>query len=74
MGEYREQFTGKAKGLLPALVFGDKSLLPEETRDSFQLLGISHLLAASGLHGGIIAGAAYKLFSPGGFYFKNGVA
>lgn len=74
MGEYREQFTGKAKGLLPALVFGDKSLFPEETRDSFQLLGISHLLAVSGLHGGIIAGAAYKLFSPGGFYFKNGAA
>jgi len=72
--EYTEKFTGKARGLLPALVFGDKSLFPEETKDSFQLLGISHLLAVSGLHGGIIAGFAYRIFTPGGFYIKNGAA
>jgi competence protein ComEC len=74
MEDYREKFTGKAQGLIPALIFGDKSLFPDETRDSFQLLGLSHLLAVSGLHGGIIAGAAYRIFAPGGFYIKNAAA
>lgn len=71
MNNYSDKYTEKAKGIVRALVFGDKLYFPEETRDSFQILGISHLLAVSGLHGGIIAGVAYKFFSPGGFYAKN---
>ena len=71
MDNYSDKYTLKAQGLVQAIIFGDKSLFSQETRDSFQLLGISHLLAVSGLHGGIIAAGAYKIFSPGGFYFKN---
>ena len=38
------------KGLLLALLTGDKSLLDEATVDQFQRFGISHLLAISGPH------------------------
>lgn len=46
---------GKAiKGLFSAILLGDKSNLDEETQSSFSNLGISHFLAVSGLHVGII--------------------
>ena len=38
------------KGLLLALLTGDKSLLSSEIEDQFQRFGISHLLAISGPH------------------------
>lgn len=42
------------KGLFSAILLGDKSNLDEETQSSFSNLGISHFLAVSGLHVGII--------------------
>jgi len=42
--------TLKNKGLILALLTGDKSLLSSETEEQFQRLGISHLLAISGPH------------------------
>lgn len=42
-----------------ALVFGDDSRLDEELIDTFQRWGLSHLLAISGLHVGIIVGLIY---------------
>ncbi len=38
----------------PALLLGDRTLVHPETRDTFDLGGASHLLAASGLHLAII--------------------
>lgn len=38
------------KGLMLALLTGDESLLSDEIKQQFQLLGISHLLAISGPH------------------------
>lgn len=37
-------------GYFQALIFGEKSSLSEEDKDNFSKLGISHLLAISGLH------------------------
>lgn len=41
-------------GLITALTLGDKALLPAETKVTFSQTGVSHLLALSGLHVGIL--------------------
>ena len=50
---------GAGGELLAALGVGDKTGLDEEVRDAFQRLGVSHLLAISGLHLYLVAGFAY---------------
>src|SRR5699024_9885187 len=44
-----------------ALVFGEDRLLEEETIELFQRWGLSHILAISGLHIGIVVGLMYWL-------------
>ncbi len=46
-------------GILQALLVGEKSGIDLEQRQKIQALGISHLLAISGLHISIIAGLAF---------------
>lgn len=46
-----------ACGLASALLVGDKSNLSSELSDSFRHLGLSHTLAISGLHLGILLGS-----------------
>jgi len=55
--------TGKANGLIKALIIGDRSSIPQDLRDAFNRAGIGHLLAISGLHIGIVATAAFLFFS-----------
>ena len=47
---------GAPSGLLLALITGDKSALPRSTRDAFSDVGLSHLVAVSGFHVGLVAG------------------
>lgn len=54
-----EKLSGVTRGWLYALVLGDDSLLPPEVIELFQSWGISHILAISGLHIGIIVGLIY---------------
>jgi competence protein ComEC len=42
--------------MLAGILFGDDSLMDDETKESFQKNGIAHLLAASGLHVGFVYG------------------
>ncbi|SEL73744.1 DNA internalization-related competence protein ComEC/Rec2 [Acinetobacter sp. DSM 11652] len=51
-----EQGVFRNKGLLVALLTGDKSLLTEQQEELFKKLGITHLLAISGPHVLIFAG------------------
>lgn len=44
----------EVSGLYSAILLGDKTLLSEKTQNNFSALGISHFLAVSGLHIGII--------------------
>ncbi len=46
---------GEDSALPEALLLGDRSNLPEETRKDFSDAGAAHLLAVSGLHVGLIA-------------------
>ncbi len=52
---------GEGGGLLRALVLGDRGGLAVEGRADFAALGLAHLLAVSGLHVALVAGAAYAL-------------
>lgn len=56
-----QQLSHDTAAWLNALVLGDTSLLSNETTELFQRWSLSHLLAISGLHIGIIAGLIYML-------------
>jgi competence protein ComEC len=51
--------SGRSGALLASLSIGDRSGLPNETRDAFARLGLAHLLAVSGLHLSMLAGLAF---------------
>jgi competence protein ComEC len=55
---------GEARGVIKALLLGDRSQVSPKTRDIFNRIGTAHLLAISGLHIGIVATIAF-----GGFRF-----
>ena len=52
-------------GLAAALLTGDRSFLPVEYEEALRGSGLAHLLAISGLHLGLAAGAFYVLFFRG---------
>ena len=54
--------TGQSVALVRALALGDRSGLSRELRNAFRRLGLSHLLAISGLHIGFIAAFAGWIF------------
>ena len=52
----------QASGLLHAIVLGNRDYLPNDIKAAFVSTGVSHLLAISGLHMGMIAMTAFLLF------------
>ena len=50
-----------SEGLIRALAIGDRSGLSEDRWRTLRVTGIAHLMAISGLHVGMAAGAAYWL-------------
>lgn len=54
-----EQVSPRTAAWLNALVLGDDTLLSEDTVTLFQRWNLSHLLAISGLHVGLIVGLVY---------------
>lgn len=56
-----ERYDGDDEQLFKALVIGKRKGISPEIRDPFMKTGTSHLLAISGLHMGLIAGAFYLL-------------
>ncbi len=50
----REGISDNQFALLSAVAFGDKSRLSQSTRDAYAHAGVSHLLALSGMHLGIL--------------------
>jgi competence protein ComEC len=47
--------------IVGALLVGDAIALPLDVRDRYACAGVSHVLSISGLHVGLVAGAAYAL-------------
>ena len=58
----RLELEGRAGALVGALGLGNRSAIPNSTREAFRRLGLSHLLVVSGLHVGFVAGLAGALF------------
>jgi len=51
-----------ARGVLKALIVGDRSGIPQSLQAAFNRAGVSHILAISGLHVGIVATASFFIF------------
>lgn len=54
---------GDASAFLIAVLLGEKSGLPRSVKREFQLTGVAHVLAISGLHVGFVAAFLYLLLS-----------
>jgi competence protein ComEC len=54
---------GVRAAVLKALLVGDRSQITPELRQTFSRAGVSHILAISGLHIGIVATVAFAFFS-----------
>jgi competence protein ComEC len=50
-----------SRDVLLALIIGEQGTIPEQTRDQFSALGITHILSISGLHVSIFALLAYGI-------------
>jgi competence protein ComEC len=57
----RLRASGPGGGLVAALSLGDRAGLSPEARDALATLGLSHLIAVSGLHLALIAALAYAV-------------
>ncbi len=55
----RERIGGAEGAVAAALVVGDRSGIPAETRDALRDSGLAHLLAISGLHVGLLGALVY---------------
>jgi competence protein ComEC len=51
-----KHFPEKTASIAVALIFGDRAFIDHDILESYQRLGIIHLLAISGLHVGLLAG------------------
>ena len=58
------QISDNSKMLIRAMLLGDTSLISKDTRNYYSSSGLSHILAVSGLHIGIIAFILYLLLYP----------
>lgn len=64
---YQTVMTQEASGVMATMVLGDKTLLSAETKRLYQIAGLSHIMAISGLHISVIGMSLY------GFLRKRGL-
>lgn len=66
---YQTLLPERVSGILITMILGDNSLLDGEVKEAYQLVGISHILAISGLHVSILGMMGYRLLRRVGFGF-----
>lgn len=66
---YRKLMTPEAGGIMSTMVLGDKTLLDAETKRLYQIAGLSHMMAISGLHISVIGMSLYKFLRGRGLGF-----
>jgi len=57
-----DQIDPSVRGILAALILGERQDLTPSVREPFDKTGLGHIMAVSGLHIGIVAGAFFFLF------------
>ncbi|MFH1008098.1 MAG: DNA internalization-related competence protein ComEC/Rec2 [Candidatus Latescibacterota bacterium] len=65
---------GVPAALLKGLLLGEKRTLPQDVREAFGRVGVSHVLAVSGLHVGVIAAVFFFVFQLLGFSSRGATA
>lgn len=70
VAEYEQYFEGKDLGVLSAMTLGDKSGIDAELRQMYAQGGVSHVLALSGLHVGLLFGL-FRLFILGRIHRRS---
>lgn len=66
---YRNVMEPEAAGILTTMALGDKELLGSETKRLYQVGGLSHIMAISGLHISIIGMTLYRFLRKRGMGF-----
>ena len=66
---YQRALSSKECGVLTTMVLGDKELLDEETRHLYQVGGLSHIMAISGLHVSVVGMTLYHFLKKRGMGF-----
>ncbi len=56
-------YSNSTRGIVKALLIGDRTEISKQTRSEFSQTGVVHILSVSGFHVGVIAGILYWLFS-----------
>ena len=59
-GVYNQCLSGEEAGFLGSVCIGNKSELDIQLRELFQMVGIAHILAVSGLHVSVVCMALYR--------------
>lgn len=61
MSSFLQREAPREAGVFAAVVLGDKSLLEEETKSAYQIGGMMHMLAISGMHLTVIGMGMFRL-------------
>lgn len=69
----KDHFPDPSKGIVTALVFGDKNEIDVDTLNMYQSLGVIHVLAVSGLHVGLVSTCLFFFFIRIGFTRERSV-
>lgn len=74
--KYFQKTTGeKYGGILCAMLLGDKTIIDPEIKELYQVNGIAHILAISGLHLSLVGHSIYQLVRKiSGSYLAGGIA
>ncbi|MCX7879902.1 MAG: ComEC/Rec2 family competence protein [Ignavibacteria bacterium] len=59
----RDCLSSRNKAIFSALLLGDKSELDEDEKEKFSITGMSHILALSGFHFGLVSAIFLAIFS-----------
>lgn len=67
---YQRSMPEEEAGVMCAMLLGERTLLPDETKRLYQRSGIAHILAISGLHISVLGAALFQLLRKRGVTYR----